>query len=265
MVPVWAPDNALLFISDRTGWWNLYREAAPGGAAPLCPRAAEFGGPAWAFGARPFQTLPDGRCAGAPAPAAGALRACGPLPTDWPRGARRSQAALLTLGVLGDAGAARLEAHVCDRRLGQPRRLSYLLLFPLKALSCASARPQAADDLLRPQGGGHAAGRAGRRERRPDGPADALLRVRGAVGGAAAGRTRRARARGRAAHAAQRGRAAGGAGSRGGGLRDSLAACRVSPTCVLVALWPCCQAVDALVGGRPLQSSHAALQAVHCW
>ena len=63
MVPAWAPDGALLFISDRSGWWNLYREDAPGAAAALCAREAEFGGPAWVFGSRPFQVLPDGRCA----------------------------------------------------------------------------------------------------------------------------------------------------------------------------------------------------------
>jgi len=24
--PLWTPKNELLFISDRTGWWNIYRE-----------------------------------------------------------------------------------------------------------------------------------------------------------------------------------------------------------------------------------------------
>jgi hypothetical protein len=122
MTPVWAHDGALLFISDRTGWWNLYRDAAPGGAAPLCPRTAEFGGPAWAFGARPFQTLPDGRCAGVPAPAAGALHAKKALLTDYLQAAQCSQA-LLMLGMLSDEGVARPEAHVCAWTLGQARKL----------------------------------------------------------------------------------------------------------------------------------------------
>jgi dipeptidyl aminopeptidase/acylaminoacyl peptidase len=47
--PEWSPDGVLHFVSDRTGWWNLYRlEAA--GARALCPRAAEFGMPQWVFG-----------------------------------------------------------------------------------------------------------------------------------------------------------------------------------------------------------------------
>ncbi len=24
--PLWTPKNELLFISDRTGWWNIYRD-----------------------------------------------------------------------------------------------------------------------------------------------------------------------------------------------------------------------------------------------
>jgi len=26
--PLWTPKNELLFISDRTGWWNIYREVS---------------------------------------------------------------------------------------------------------------------------------------------------------------------------------------------------------------------------------------------
>lgn len=47
MQPRWAPDGALFFISDRSGWWNLYSVDAAAAAAearPLCPREAEFGG-----------------------------------------------------------------------------------------------------------------------------------------------------------------------------------------------------------------------------
>ncbi len=48
--PQFGPDGALYFISDRTGWWNLYRSDPVGGAAqPLCPRNAEFGLPQWVF------------------------------------------------------------------------------------------------------------------------------------------------------------------------------------------------------------------------
>ena len=50
--PEWSPDGQLYFVSDRTGWWNLYRWA-PGGVdaiEPLCPKSAEFGLPLWVFG-----------------------------------------------------------------------------------------------------------------------------------------------------------------------------------------------------------------------
>ena len=48
--PEWSPDGALYFVSDRTGWWNLYRRRA-GHASRRCIRwTAEFGKPQWAFG-----------------------------------------------------------------------------------------------------------------------------------------------------------------------------------------------------------------------
>ena len=47
--PEWSPDGTLHFVSDRTGWWNLYRWRG-GRAEPLCPKEAEFGLPQWAFG-----------------------------------------------------------------------------------------------------------------------------------------------------------------------------------------------------------------------
>jgi dipeptidyl aminopeptidase/acylaminoacyl peptidase len=50
--PEWSPDgSALLFVSDRTGWWNLYRyDLAAGDTRPLAPMRAEFGQPQWQFG-----------------------------------------------------------------------------------------------------------------------------------------------------------------------------------------------------------------------
>ncbi|HEY89121.1 MAG TPA: S9 family peptidase, partial [Thermoflexia bacterium] len=47
--PAWSPDGVLHFISDRTGWWNLYRWRE-GRVEPLLPMAAEFGEPQWVFG-----------------------------------------------------------------------------------------------------------------------------------------------------------------------------------------------------------------------
>ena len=47
--PEWSPDGVLHFVSDRTGWWNLYR-LRDGRVEPLCPMDAEFGLPQWVFG-----------------------------------------------------------------------------------------------------------------------------------------------------------------------------------------------------------------------
>ncbi|TMI55002.1 S9 family peptidase, partial [Candidatus Bathyarchaeota archaeon] len=44
--PEWSPDNRLYFVSDRTGWWNIYR-SNNGRAEAICPLEAEFGGPQW--------------------------------------------------------------------------------------------------------------------------------------------------------------------------------------------------------------------------
>jgi dipeptidyl aminopeptidase/acylaminoacyl peptidase len=66
--PEWSPDGVLYFVSDRTGWWNLYRVGDAGAEAPTLhqapalrhatalgvveavhPMAAEFGKPQWSF------------------------------------------------------------------------------------------------------------------------------------------------------------------------------------------------------------------------
>lgn len=47
--PEWSPDNILHFISDRTGWWNIYRYKN-NKVEPLYPMEAEFGQPQWVFG-----------------------------------------------------------------------------------------------------------------------------------------------------------------------------------------------------------------------
>ncbi len=51
--PEWSPDGTLYFVSDRSGWWNLYR--CDGTAAlPVCPVEAEFGLPQWLFNMRTY-------------------------------------------------------------------------------------------------------------------------------------------------------------------------------------------------------------------
>jgi dipeptidyl aminopeptidase/acylaminoacyl peptidase len=45
--PSWSPSDRLHYISDRTGWWNLY---AQGDSASLYAMTAEFAQPQWTFG-----------------------------------------------------------------------------------------------------------------------------------------------------------------------------------------------------------------------
>jgi len=47
--PEWSPDGVLYFVSDRTGWWNLYRWRRER-VEPVCQMEAEFGKPQWVFG-----------------------------------------------------------------------------------------------------------------------------------------------------------------------------------------------------------------------
>ena len=46
--PKYAPDGVLYFVSEKTGWWNLYR-CRDGLIEPLCEMDAEFGVPHWVF------------------------------------------------------------------------------------------------------------------------------------------------------------------------------------------------------------------------
>jgi len=47
-------------VSDRSGWWNLWR-VTDGGAEHLWPVEAEVAGPAWVFGLRDHDVTDDGR------------------------------------------------------------------------------------------------------------------------------------------------------------------------------------------------------------
>jgi dipeptidyl aminopeptidase/acylaminoacyl peptidase len=58
--PEWAPDGGIVFVSDRTGWWNLYH-ANGQMVTPVCPMDADFGGPAWIFGYKTHGFLSRGR------------------------------------------------------------------------------------------------------------------------------------------------------------------------------------------------------------
>ena len=58
--PQWDRDGTLYFISDRTGFWNLYAQRADGAHA-VWARAAEFATPLWQFGQSNYLLLGDGR------------------------------------------------------------------------------------------------------------------------------------------------------------------------------------------------------------
>lgn len=60
--PRYGPDGALHFVSDRTGWWNLYRAdvgAAGNEVRALAPMEAELAGPDWVFGLSSYAVLAD--------------------------------------------------------------------------------------------------------------------------------------------------------------------------------------------------------------
>ncbi len=62
--PEWSPDDGarLVFVSDRSGWWNLYAfDLAAGTTRALAPMAAEFGAPQWTFGMSSYAFAGSGR------------------------------------------------------------------------------------------------------------------------------------------------------------------------------------------------------------
>jgi len=58
--PEWSADGELLFVSDRSNWWNLYKTSKHG-ILPVCPIDAEFGLPQWGFGMSTYGVAGDGR------------------------------------------------------------------------------------------------------------------------------------------------------------------------------------------------------------
>ena len=57
--PEWSPSAELHWVSDRSGWWNLYRlfDGEPG---DLYPEEADFGTPQWGLGMRRYVFEPNG-------------------------------------------------------------------------------------------------------------------------------------------------------------------------------------------------------------
>ena len=52
--PSWSPDGRLHFVSDRSGWWNLYAVGEDDLLINFCPMEAEFATPQWEFGMRTY-------------------------------------------------------------------------------------------------------------------------------------------------------------------------------------------------------------------
>ncbi len=70
MQPEWADDDHLYAVSDRTGWWNIYRITLADGVDQrlqtcelLAPRDEEFFSPLWLLGFTSYAVLSDGRLA----------------------------------------------------------------------------------------------------------------------------------------------------------------------------------------------------------
>jgi dipeptidyl aminopeptidase/acylaminoacyl peptidase len=60
--PLWGPDGSLYLLSDRSGWWNLYRaDGTGGGVEPVVTLDAEIGQPVWMLGSARYAVLDDGR------------------------------------------------------------------------------------------------------------------------------------------------------------------------------------------------------------
>jgi dipeptidyl aminopeptidase/acylaminoacyl peptidase len=60
--PEWSPNGELHFVSDRSGWWNIYRER-DGEVEAVTAEEAELGYPQWLFGGSTYAFLADGSIA----------------------------------------------------------------------------------------------------------------------------------------------------------------------------------------------------------
>ena len=57
--PCWDPDGSIYFVSDRTGWWNIYHYS-DSQAICVLEKEAEFGLPQWVFGMSKYAVLDSG-------------------------------------------------------------------------------------------------------------------------------------------------------------------------------------------------------------
>jgi len=54
--PEWRKDNVLHFVSDKSGWWNIYNYNDQA-ITPVSPMSAEYGAPHWIFGTNTYTFL----------------------------------------------------------------------------------------------------------------------------------------------------------------------------------------------------------------
>ena len=59
MQPRWTPNGCLLFLSDHSGFWNLYLYSETSAQQIAVEESGEYGGPAWIFGLRSFDPIDD--------------------------------------------------------------------------------------------------------------------------------------------------------------------------------------------------------------
>jgi dipeptidyl aminopeptidase/acylaminoacyl peptidase len=60
--PEWSPKGILYFVSDRNGWWNIYR-CMGNELEPVVRSEAEFGMPQWVFGLSTYGFISEERIA----------------------------------------------------------------------------------------------------------------------------------------------------------------------------------------------------------
>ncbi len=59
--PRWTAGGTLVFVDDRSGWWNLYAWDTDGAERALHPTEAEFAEPDWVLGLDPYAVVDDER------------------------------------------------------------------------------------------------------------------------------------------------------------------------------------------------------------
>lgn len=128
--PRWAPDGSLVFVSDRSGWWNLYRwRDGAGTHEALAPMEAEFAGPQWVFGLSDYDIDSDGSIV-AVASAPGGTRLLSLPPDGTPRQIEVSASSLAYVRVrdgvvtlIGGSTSLPTALLRLDRHRGQEERL----------------------------------------------------------------------------------------------------------------------------------------------